>query len=626
MKEIILYFKRNFLSLVIFILIISFSQSLILKPHLEFGFSPDDVRFFSDFSALGTPFSKLSQAWQATGIYQTPHVYYGGILFSLFGFNYFSYQITSLIFKILSIITFYLLIQIVFRNRLLSFISGLTFSFLYSSFGSMEMVTRTQDYLLISGLNIFFILFYLIFTNRLNHIFWTIFSSIVLLSTFLINPIRAYPILTFICFLGIIFFLKKKSKSNYYTVIKHLFIIFLPFILFVIFTGRSGASFGNAPTIIQKISVGNLQMLLAPFSSFGSLFLQNDSLGFLSSPTWTLSDFLSYFLGGPLIIFGITTLILSFIFSNKPLKFFLSVFTTNFFLELLIFFAIDTGRNLPDSLKMTYDAYTFTPAAVLGGYILTLTAFIFIEWLNNKQNEQVLSFRNKLLVLYLLGITFSATSVWLTWIVYSEVHIPMGIYGYSTIPSMGISVAISSIVVLAYLKIKNQRRFLKAFAPSVFLVLVFYFFYSNYRIQIYLKENQDYGNKASDQMSLKNKFWSFLKDDTPCNNFFFFETTPNELNGLNYSFIMLDRFDRWYSLYSLYHSKKPCPVAWLVSDEEKLLSSYKFTGEKEGFLYNDSNGENKFFSLENFYAFKLQNRDIIDIKPEILKKLRLSPE
>ncbi|MEK7111978.1 MAG: hypothetical protein AAB875_01495, partial [Patescibacteria group bacterium] len=49
----------------------------------------------------------------------------------------------------------------------------------------------------------------------------------------------------------------------------------------------------------------------------------------------------------------------------------------------------------------------------------------------------------------------------------------------------------------------------------------------------------DYGNKASDQIFLKNRFWNFLKDDTtPCNNFFFFETTPNEQNGLNYSFIM----------------------------------------------------------------------------------------
>ncbi|MBI2596932.1 hypothetical protein HYW41_02135 [Candidatus Daviesbacteria bacterium] len=606
--------KKELFLLSIFILIISFSQILILKPHLEFGFSPDDVRFFSDFLILGSPFSKLSQAWQNTGIYQTPHLYYGGIMFSLFGFNYQTYHIASLFFKILSIISLYILIQVIFKNRLLSYISGIIYSFHYGSFGSMEMVTRTQDYLLITGLNIFFILFYLIFTDKLRDILWSISCSMVLFLTFLINPARAYSLLPFIFFLGVAIFLTKRTWSNFYRVTKHLFVFFSLLILFFILTGSGRASPGNPIAIMQKISAGNLQMLLAPFSSFGSLFLQNDSLKFLSSPTWALSDFINYFLGGPLIFFGVATMILSKILSKKPLKFFLGVFVANFIAELLIFLFIDIGKNLPDHLKMTYDPYTFTPTAVLGVYITTLTIFIFIEWLNNKQN--------KLLILYLLGITFSITSVLLTWIVYSLVHIPMGIYGYSTIPSMGVSVAISMIVVLTYKRIKNQEPFSKILAPFVFLILVLYFFYSNNQIQTYLKANMDYGNKASDQVSIKDKFWSFLKDDTtPCNNFFFLETIPNEQNGLNYSFIMIDRFDRWYSLYSPYNSKKPCPVALLINDEAKLLSSYTTLEEKEGFLYKYFNGGDNFFSLENFYAFKLQKRDIFDIKEEILEKI-----
>lgn len=606
--------KKELFILSIFILITSLSQTLILRPHLEFGFSPDDVWFFSDFSTLvGSTFSKFNQVWQSAGAYQAPHTYYGGILFSLFGFHYLSYHIASLIFKILSIITFYLLIQVIFKNRLLSFISGLVYSLHYGSVGSMEMVTRTQDYLLISAMNTFFILFYLNYLNRFKNILWITLISAVFFFSFFINPVRAYPYIPFILFLGGIFYLKDRSISNFRWIAKTLMIIFLPLILFFSLMGTRSSP-GNALTIIQKIAIGNFQMLLAPFSSFGSLFLQNDSLRFLSSPTWALSDFLSYFLGGPLIFFGITSIVFSKILSKKPLRFFLGVFTTNFLLELLVFLAIDTGRKLPEHLKMTYDPYTFAPSAVLGIYIIILTAFIFIEWLKNK--------KNKMLILYLLGITFSVTFVWLTWITYSLVHIPMGIYGYSTIPSMGISAAISSILVLAYQQIRNQGWFLKAFAPSVFLVLVFYFFYSNNHIQTYLKATMDYGNKASDQIFLKNKFWNFLKDDTtPCNNFFFFETTPNEQNGLNYSFVMIDRFDRWYSLYGPYNSKKPCPVALLVSDSAKLLSSYTIIEGKEGFLYKYFNGGDNFFSLENFYAFKLQKRDIFDIKEEILEKI-----
>ena len=615
-KEIISYLKKEWLILSIFILITSFSQALILKPHLEFGFTPDDVRLISDYIALGShPLSQFGKVWQDLG---GPHMvnplYYNGILSSFFGFDYSAYQVAGLVFKILSIISFYLLIQVISNNRLLSFTSGLIFSFHYGSVGSMEMVARSQDYLVIAGLNIFLILFYLISRKKLKNILWSIFASIILFSAFFINPIRAYPFLPFICFLGAIIFLKHKCWSNFYSVTRLLFIFFLPFLLFLVLKGTGGVFYGNAITIIQKISVGNLQMLLAPFSSFGSLFLQNDSLKFLSSPTWALSDFLSYFLGGPLIIFGVTTLILALILSKKTLRFFLGVMGTNFLLELLIFFAIDIGKNLPEHLKMTYDPYTFTPSAVLGVYIITLTVFIFIEWLNNKQN--------KLLTLYLLGIILSVTFVWLTWIIYSVVHIPMGIYGYSTIPSQGISVAIAGILMLAYTKIKEQKNFLKSFAPFVFLVLVFYFFYSNSQIQIYLKANMDYGNKASDQIFLKNKFWNFLKrDSTPCNNFFFLQTTSNEQNGLNYSFIMIDRFDRWYSLYGPYNSKEPCDVALLVSDEAKLLSSYTTQEGKEGFLYKYFNGGDNFFSLDDFYAFKLHKRDIFDIKKEILKKI-----
>lgn len=607
--------KKELFFFLLFVLIISLSQFLILKPHLEFGFTPDDVRFFSDFSALDSPIRQIKQAWLDTGIYQTPHLYYGGIIFSLFGFNFFSYHVTSLIFKILSIITFYLLIQIVFKNRLLSFVSGLIFSFQYASFGSMEMVTRTQDYLLITGLNIFCILFYLTFTNKLKGIIWLIFSSLLLFLTFIINPARSYPLLPFICFFGIAIFLNKRTWLNFYSITKHLLFFFSPFFLFYILTGSSGGFYGNSLTIIQKIIDGNLQMLLAPFSSFGSLFLQNDSLRFLSSPTWSLNDFLNYFLGGPLIFFGIITMIISKILFKKSLKFFLKVFTVNFFAELLTFLFINVGRNLPENLKMTYDAYTFTPTAVLGIFVVVLTLFIFIEWLHDKGNGYLL--------LYLLGVSFTITFIWFTWIVYSLLHIPMGIYGYSTIPSLGISAAIASLFTLAYERIKNQKGQIKILAPFVFLIMLLYFLYSNNQIQTYWKANMDYGNKASDQIYITNKFWNFLKDDSnPCINFFFLKTTPNEQSGLNYSFIMIDRFDRWYSLYSPYHSKEPCPVALLVNEEDKLLSSYTNIEGKEGFSYNYFNGGNNFFPLEDFYAFKLQNRDIIDIKEEILEKIR----
>lgn len=614
MKEIIAYLKREWLFLLIFILLISFSQGLILKSHLEFGFSPDDIWFFSDFSRLGSqPFLKFNQVWQDAGPYHAPHIYYNGILFSFFGFNHQAYQIASLIFKILSIISFYILIQVVFRNRLLTFISALIFSLHYSSLGSFEMVSRTQDYLLITGINIFLIFFYLIHKESKN-LLWITLASAVLFFSFFINPIRAYPMLPFILFLGALIFFKNKSLSNFYWVAKNLTIIFLPLILFFILMGTGGAFYNNILFILKKVSQGNLQLLLTPITTVGGLFLIGDGLKFLASTSWNFNSFLSYFLGGPLVIFGLLTLFLSTILSKRPIKFFCLVFITNFILELLLFFIVDKVLNLPEATKISYDPFTYAPGAVLGIYIIVLTIFIFKEWLNDQKNI--------FLSLYLLGMLFAANHIWLTWIFQDFIYIPLGINGYSTLPSMGISAAIASILTLIYTKFKNNK-ILKNFAPSVFLILIPYFFLSNDQIQIYLTRFLDSGGmKASDQVSMKNKFWQFIQEPTSCNKFFYLYTKGDHQNEYAHSVIMIDRFDKWHNLYGPFKSKVPCPVALLVNDEDKLISSYGLSNNTEGFFYKDFDGVEKFFPLKDFYAFKLQNKNIIDIKSEIMEKIR----
>src|SRR3989304_5827598 len=237
--------KRIFLKEVIFFLlfslIVSISQALILKPHLQFGFSPDDVGLISTYISLGSnPFSKFPQIWQTFGPHIINPLYYDGVLFNFLGFDYQGYQIASLIFKILSVVTFYIFIQIIFRNNLLSFISGLIFSFHYGAAGSLEMVARTQDYLVITGINIFLSLFYLIAIKKLKNILWLILSSIILFCSFFINPIRAFPILPFFLLIEFFIFLKDKSSSNLREMIKRSTIILLPFFLLFFLGDGSG--------------------------------------------------------------------------------------------------------------------------------------------------------------------------------------------------------------------------------------------------------------------------------------------------------------------------------------------------------------------------------------------------
>lgn len=614
MKEIISYLKKEWLFLLVFILIISFSQAVILKQHMEYGFSPDDVWFFSVFSKLGPhPFLKFNQVWQEYGPYHTSNIFTNGILFNFFGFNHQAYQAASLIFKIFSVISLYFLIQIVFKNRLLALLSGLIFSFHYASIGSLEMTARTQDYPLMAGLNIFFIIFYLIYSKKLKNILWIFLSSVILFITFFINPIRAYTIIPFILFSGMILFLKDRPFSNFRWITKIFTIIFLPFILFILLKGPGGGYPGNFFITLQKASIGNLQVFLTPLTTIGGLFLVGDSLKFLNPSTWDLNNFLNFFLGGPLLILGSLTLILSKVISKKPLKFFALVFTLNFFFELIIFLIVSHALNLSPEVKMNYDATTYAPAALFGGYIIILTIFVFKEWLSDKKNI--------FLSLYLLGIVYAVCTILLTWIFQDFIYVPLGINGYSTLPSMGVSVSISAVLALAYTNFRTHK-ILRVLAPAVFLILIPYFLLSNNQIQMYFDRYLNAGGmRASDQISLTNNFWQHVNEPRSCNKFFFLNLKSDPQNRYLYNVIMTDRFDKWYDLYGPYQAKIHCPVAMLLDDEEKLISSYRLQDNTAGFLYRNFDGIENFYPLEDFYAFKLQNKDVIDIKPEILNKL-----
>lgn len=610
--------KRVFLKkvgiLLIFILVVCISQAIILKPHLQFGFSPDDVRSFADFSSLGSnPFSKFPEVYRETGPHFANPIFYNGTLFSIFGFNYQSYQLASLIFKIFSIVSFYLLVQIVFRKQLLSFISALIFSFHYGSVGSLEMVARTQDYLVITGINIFFILFYLIHTQRIKNILWLFLSSIILFCTFFINPIRAFPVLPFIFFIELLVFFKKESLFNFYQLAKRLTIIFFPFLLFFIFGQSSQVNFKELSHITQRVSVGNLQLLLTPLTTLGSLFLTGDGLKFLSLSTWNFSDYLIYLIEGPLIIFGFTTIIISRILSKTSSRFLFSVLFTNFIFELIIFFMVNQGFNLPDKIRMHYDI-ALIPPTILGAYIISVTIFIFKEWISNVENTY--------LTFYILGVSFAIIFIYFTWFFQDYVFVPMGINGYSTIPSMGISAAIGSILVSIYNKLKDRKKILKYLAPLIFLTLIPYFLLSNTQIQTYLQKNLDNGMNSKDQLYMKDRFWSLVDNPTSCDKFFFLDTKGDYDNGYFYSFILIDRFEKWYNLYGPYHSKKNCPVAFLVSDGVALKKSYTSVNGKEGFIYKDTNGKERFFPLKNFYALKFHNKDILNIKEEVLQKIK----
>src|SRR5205809_438469 len=101
-------------------------------------------------------------------------------------------------------------------------------------------------------------------------IYWPILAPILFFCVFLINPARSYPMIPFIIFLEIIIFSRNISRLNFLQRIRELIIIFIPFVLLLLFGGAESIFYKNILDIIKSASQGNIQLFLAPFTTFGS--------------------------------------------------------------------------------------------------------------------------------------------------------------------------------------------------------------------------------------------------------------------------------------------------------------------------------------------------------------------
>jgi hypothetical protein len=132
---------------------------------LQLGFTPDDWRLLFFYQSLGdNPFSKILYVWSVKGAYTTSQVYYIGILNYFFGLNYQLYQVTNIVIKTIATVSIFPLVLIIFKRRLLAFLTTLLYGASFMGSKSLEYVVKGTDYLAIIPMNIFFIFYYYIVT------------------------------------------------------------------------------------------------------------------------------------------------------------------------------------------------------------------------------------------------------------------------------------------------------------------------------------------------------------------------------------------------------------------------------------------------------------------------------
>lgn len=263
------------LALVLLILVL---QIFILRGVPVVGLTFDDWVILFNFKLLGpSPYSQIMNVWRAYGVY-TPHqIYYLGTLDLIFGQNYNAFWIVNILFKILATLSVYPLVLIVFKRKLLAFITTILFAINASSFGALEYPLKGIDYIAIISLNIFLISYYYLIKNEV----WNLrqkFPLIILIKlglysglTFLLiiivanSPIQSFIILAFIPLIEALIYLKKPSLLKVVFMIIRLTLVYTPFLLFYkLNSGAVDIYLLRTRFLLYQIRQEGLLLLLSP--------------------------------------------------------------------------------------------------------------------------------------------------------------------------------------------------------------------------------------------------------------------------------------------------------------------------------------------------------------------------
>lgn len=624
-----LFTSRDLIIFVILIVLVLVMQYDLLRPAFQIGFTPDDWSFVFWYKLLGpSPLTKFFDVWSTRGPYTTVPIYYTGIIQGLVGFDFQKIQLIGIFFKILATLVLFPLTLLIFRNRLLAFLTVIFFAMCYPSSGALETVVEPSEYLGMFSMGLFFIFYYLNVKEE-TFSFQRIIPVVVLfIVTILLSVMRVYPLVVLVILIELYIMIQSKSAKLIHVSTLRLIFLYSP-IMFVFLYQQSLVLyyFSAALQIPGKIFEGNWHLVLVPVQGIGHTIPINPDwwrfLGLLS--TKNFNEYFSFVLGGPLVFFCLLTIILAlFTVSNKK-RFIILVLSMNFILEFILFFVATHYLILQDNLRIDFDTQKIYPT-VLGIFILVLGFVYWIEWnLEGKKNSI-------LLALWVGPFTAFVFTV-LTWLL-ANINLAFGQGAhdhYLMIPSAGISIFLGAILTSIYIRVKKvKHRMIQSMMFGLIIIILLIFYFSNKSlIHSYFNRVNSNGRTADGQQLIQSKFREKIKDidlDKPA--LFYFDTSEIIGDGPFYTEALLSSLP-FFMHFQGDNLIDGCVEVYYESiDKLSLLINYQ-NGEG-GFLYRSlcaKNGvggyESIHYKIDNFYAFKIKNKDFMDIKKEILLKLEM---
>lgn len=632
---------RSLLIFIVVVPLIFFLQSKLLAPHLRYGFADVDWLFLYQYKQLGeTPFTKIYQTWKDTGVY-TYGVYYMGILehfFPIDGFNFVDIHKANHFFKFLSAISLFPLVLVFTGKKILAALTAILYAVAASAVAPLYTAQVSGYYIGITVMNMFVTYYILIVKNNKTGLFWLTIGIPLFFLTLFIATERMFPIIPLI-FLGEFSWMlsQKFSRSIVKFSIIRQIVFFSPLLLlYFLFHFVGGpAQFGAMPgylnnthTIFQKILAGNWQLMLNPQISLASLFFPKEYWGLMGSDRYALSGFVEYiwFFLGPFSIFFTLISVLSILLFKKRLRFILlnTILTVSF--STIVYILASHQFLIDKALRQPLGTDMFLGPAVVGAFILSLTLSLLIEW--------ILSAKKRGYPLYLfIGPAISLFMIFLTWLPSDPSETPVGIHRYLAIPAIGSSFFIATLITLFYEKI-NKIKVLRVFSWLILLITIPIIQFNFSVVGKYFEKELNFsGMDAIGQTKMKSKLLSYMGDfDLKDPTLFYFDEEDGE-NGYFHETSIIAGFPLWIKFRGRSIPLEGITPNYIRNQDlgsetqvyctgvnvnclGKLKSYITLQNGVRGILY-----KNVFYSLNRFYAFRLKNRDVLDIKSEILQEV-----
>lgn len=620
------------------ILLVVLSQILLLKPIIGQGLTTEDYVGFSSIRiSKDTMFSNPVNYWVQIGIHDAAHNLYLGFQDILFGENYTMYLYFDIFFKVVATLLLYPLIIIISKNKLLAFLGTFIYSISYSTAGALYLYVVGNEYLGVALFYIFLITYY--FCIRQTNFWSLLLSSLTMTLSFLVLPIRIFPVFAIIPLIEV-FILIKSKLSKFTPFLLRIVALFLPIAIIMLFSlknsGTGAYDFESLPIFLKRITDGNWYLLLYPLWGFGYTYLPVayfHIFGVIDISNYF--TFIESLFRAPVIIFSAVSLFLAFFISKKHISFFFTVMLIDLFLNTVLFILYTHHFSIPRNLVHGYSHPSFTAGLysnILANFVISIAIACGIEWFLTGRKSNLLFF---VFVSPFFSLFFIVCQWFFTrnYYMYQE-----GIHRYFVIPAIGSYLFLAGILTLIYQRKKLNQRF---FASVLIIFIIFQIFnISKAEIAQVFYGKKGSGRDLQIQQSMQSQTLSYIPRNKLRNDMLFYIKLKSDIIGDANRWE--DTFD-WRNLtfwmpikksYLLDEAIEGCTA--MTIDYSELQKMAKVQNGSKGFLYKK--GGNKearcahkgytrfldeyFIKVDDFYAFAIsKDLKVINITDEVKNSL-----